>query len=218
MVKCFNGKLSQGYTVAAACNYADSFNYNDNDVKHHFCYGDSLHNPMYYINASYIMNSDHEDREYTAIESEEDTLSTIKNYLQEKEGCTEEFELKETTNGTLIYDCVFNYHGVRTDYAYTFFIEDSRIKGYDNTYGNNTDIIREKIESFWKQYTDETIALRQTKEKELFLRELDGKIESLEQYIYFCAQEGRFYSALKYVAVDDEELLFCDTILFPIEE
>ena len=214
----FNTKIGQGYTIANACSYADTFNYTDNDVKWHTCYGDPYHNPMYYIDPSLLMTPEYEEREHTTIDAGTDALENINNYLLKKEGNIEDFSYYKTEKEFLYYDCALSYLDVRTDYAYTFCIQDDIIKVYDNTQNQNAETIREKIEAFYEIHSYDSISLQQATEKENFLKSVDGTVETLEQYILFSCADDCFYSVLDYVAKDPDGLHFADSVLCPIKE
>ena len=51
----------------------------------------------------------------------------------------------------------------------------------------------------------------------LFLDSIQGKVESIKQFICYCCEKDSFYSALSYDAIDSEGLFFADTVLYPID-
>ena len=140
--------------------------------------------------------------------------------LQRKAGAfAQYFTVEESTDQFTYYDCVFEYRGVRTDITYTFKLDNGVITVYDNTHGANLLITKNKIDSFWKNHSDENIRSLQEKQEEDFREKWNPRnsILELRQTILFSSVESMFYSCIFYSAKTESGAYFANELRTPLE-
>ena len=219
----FNYYISQGYSVNAACNYADSFTYSTNSgVQNNVRYGMYYHNPYGIISSSIPITApgfvpENDQRYLGIIENEtKDILSSISTYLSDKVGqeLSDYFTIEriDNDNGT-IYNCTLSYKEIRSLIGFTFMERDGKTYIYDNTNGVNIQSVVNGFKFFREQ---ESIDLAKVFEESMKNNKQDN-MYIVEQYIFYDYEADTFFDAFTYYSVDDEGFYFADCILNAIK-
>ena len=221
----FNSKLSEtdGYfftnTVASACTYADSFIYLNNNVKNHAYYGSSNLNPLSIAQTLIISTAQTIKRDPVFVVERilpEAVPSKIKDFLHGRFGDRSgNFIIEENGFETLCYDCIFTYKSMRTNVGITCIYDPQKatISVYDNMLGCDIENIIEHMDSSTDNVNSDVIEMQIRSDRETIVTEINGKIDSINQFVYYDVIGDEIYTVLSYVANDQEGCKFADDIL-----
>jgi len=206
--------LASGHTIQQAVNYANSFNYSNNNVKELHVAG-STSATVNSLGGSSVVRSIDDNREYLINKNidnhtEQNIISEIENIIKTNINSTFDIDNyiieksnPSTDEGTeTIYDIILKINGVETNLAYTVFFNShlSKItKVYDNKNGLNVD----KLMSSKRTNISKTLSVEKEKEindvKKSILEK--NNVEKVKSSIDKVELE-KFYTLKKYYSPD----------------